>query len=612
MKHFYLLTFLSQFLIHNTYSQDTITYSIHFPNAVHHEAEINLMLRNIVENAVTAVMSKTSPGRYAVHDFGKNIYNLNASDSEDTKIEILKTKPDEWEISGINSDLHLSYTLYANRADGTYSGIDAEFANLNIPSSLIWIKGMEQNPVKVIFHLPDTNQWKIATQLLVLDSARQVYAAPNLEYLMDSPCMLSDFSLKELEKDQMDGFSIRMAIKSDVKEGDINRFAEMTSAVIHEQKVIFGEFPTFMDSTYTFLCSYGPGFHGDGMEHRNSTMISSEIPLTGNLETMIGTISHEFFHAWNMERIRPASLEPFDFTQPNVSGELWFGEGFTSYYEDLTLCRSGLMDKDRYLNRLGMKINYLINAPGWKYGSPVEMSEMAAYTDESSSIDESNFANTFLSYYVYGELIGLAMDLSLRTEFEGISLDDLMKAMWVKYGKEEKPFTNQDLMNTLAEVCGDSEFAADFFEDYIFGNELPDYESLFDQFGYKLVRKNPGRTSIGFVRLSFDGDTATLLSQPLVESALYEAGVNKGDLILSIDDQPVTSYPELNFIIGTRKIDDEIDIEYSHLGKMKQGSFKLKEDNQFVLIPKERFSMRTSEEEEQRKEDWLRSRVIEN
>ena len=609
MNKAFLLFVLSLTYLQPSLSQDTITYTVYFPNAVHHEAEISLRLERVQSKELTAIMSKSSPGRYSIHDFGKNIYNIKAYDDDNVSVSIQKIEPDVWSLAGINNTLNVSYTLYANHADGTYSGIDAEFANLNMPATLLWIKGMESLPVKVIFNLPDTSSWKIATQLTLLDSVKHIYSAPNLQYLMDSPCILSEFTMKEFNVGLENKQHIRMAINSKASKNDIEHFVDMTKTVLNEQKAIFGEFPTFMDSTYTFLCSYGTGFYGDAMEHRNSTMISSGVPLIGNQNRLIGAISHEFFHTWNMERIRPASLEPFDFTKANVSGELWFGEGFTSYYGDLTLCRSGLLDKDKYINSISRKINFLVNAPGWKYGSPVHMSEMAAYTDHAAANDEVNFSNTFLSYYVYGEMTALALDLSLRTEFEDVSLDDLMMAMWVKYGKEEKPYTNTDIQNTLAEVCGDDDFAEEFFKTYIFGNELPEFEDLFDKSGYKLIKKNPGKTSLGFVRLKFEGDTATLLSPPLVESALYEAGLNKGDLILSIDDQPVTSYPELNFIIGTRKIEDEIDVSFSHFGRLKQGTFKLKEDNQLVLIPKEKFSIRIKEDEEKLRADWLNSKV---
>lgn len=605
----FLLFSLTLIFLQPLFSQDTITYTINFPNAVHHEAEISLRLEHVQSKELTAIMSKSSPGRYAVHNFGKNIYNLNAYDDDNTNVSIQKIEPDTWIFSGINNTLNISYTLYANHADGTYSGIDADFSILNIPATLLWIKGMEHIPVKVIFSITDKSSWKIATQLTMIDSVKHIFSAPNLQYLMDSPCILSDFTINEFNVGFENKQHIRMAINSKVNKDEIEHFAAMTKTIVNEQKTIFGDFPFFKDGVYTFLCSYGHGFYGDGMEHRNSSMITSSIPLAGNQNRLISTISHEFFHAWNMERIRPASLEPFDFTKANVSGELWFGEGFTSYYGDLTLCRSGLLDKDKYINSVSRKINFLVNAPGRKYGSPVHMSEMAPFTDYAASNDDDNFSNTFLSYYVYGEMIALGLDLSLRTEFEDISLDDLMLAMWVNYGMKENPYTNTDIQNTLAEVCGDDDFAEEFFEEHIFGNELPDFEYLFDKLGYKLLKKNPGKSSLGYVRLEFEGDTATLLSKPFVESALYMAGLNKGDLILSIDDQPVTSYPELNFIIGTRKIGDEIDVSFSHFGNLKQSSFKIKEDNQLVLIPKEKFSIKIKEEEEKLRADWLNSRV---
>ncbi len=610
MKKVILSILLSFILLQSANSQDTITYLIRFPNAVHHEADITIKLDNVKDSAVTAIMSKASPGRYAMHNFGKNIYSLFAVDDSNAKYEINRTAPDRWKVSNIHSSVLINYTLYANHADGTYSGIDEDFANLNMPATLLWIEHMEHLPIKVIFDLPDTSSWKIATQLHLLDSTKNSYSATDLQYLMDSPCILGNFELKEFTADIHKSPRFLMAINADSNEEEYDKFVNMTKKVVSEEMKIFGEYPDFSDSTFTFLCSYGEGYYSDGMEHRNSTMISDYIPLTGNQDRLIEAISHEFFHIWNIERIRPAALEPFDFTEIQISGELWFGEGFTNYYGDLALCRSGILDQNSYLNGLSGKLNLFVNAPGWNFGSPVYMSEMAPFTDRSSSIDDDNFSNTFVSYYYYGEMIALALDLSLRTEFKNLSLDDFMKAVWIKYGKEEIPYTNPDLLNTLTEVCGNSDFSRHFFETYIFGNTIPDYESLFDKFGYKMIKKYPGKPSIGFVRLKYEGDTAIMMSNPLIGSALYDAGVNKGDLILSIDDQAVTSYPELNFIIGTRKINDEIDVSYSHLGKLKKGSFKLKEDNQIVLIPKEKFSIRVTEEEELLRSNWLSPIVL--
>ena len=135
-------------------------------------------------------MSKTSPGRYAVHDFGKNVYNVKAFGAHNDQVQIQRVEPDAWEISNIQENLSLQYTLFANHADGTYSGIDADFANLNMPATFMWLEGMEDLPIKVVFDLPGTSSWKIATQLELLDSTTNTYFAPDLQYFMDSPCIL--------------------------------------------------------------------------------------------------------------------------------------------------------------------------------------------------------------------------------------------------------------------------------------------------------------------------------------------------------------------------------------------------------------------------------------
>lgn len=590
------------------FAGDTLYYHIRFPNAIHHEAEIKLTISNPGENDLFFRMSRTSPGRYAVHNFGKNVYNIKASSSDGATLTVKKTEPDVWKVKPEGGSLTISYTLYANRADGTYSGISEDFVVLNMPSSFMWVDELANNPVKVTFDLKGKGKWKIGTQLKELDSAKHIYCAPDFQSFMDSPCLIGDLKFVKLEFDIDQMPEILIAAHTSDTFHDLEKLKNSTQKVILEQARIFGDLPEFENNKYIFLLGLGAGFYPDGMEHRNSTIITDNLQVAGNHDNILGSIAHEFFHVWNVERLRPASIEPFNFTNPMLCGELWFSEGFTSYYGDLSICRAGIFNPERYMNGLSALLNYCLNAPGIHFGSPVYMSEMAAYTDQAAFSDPTNFSNTYLSYYRYGELIALALDLTLRSQFKGKSLDDLMRFMWLKYGKEEKTFTNEDIRKGLAEVIGNEMFASDFFNKYIYGNEIPDFESLFDQIGYKLIKKNPDRTSLGFVRLRFEGDTAVMLSDPLIGNGLYEAGINKGDLILAIDDQPVTSYPELNFIIGTRKIGDELLVRYSNLGKERTGTFKVKEDNQLILIPKERFSIKVKEEEEIMRNNWLNTK----
>src|SRR5690606_4745844 len=146
----------------------------------------------------------------------------------------------------------------------------------------------------------------------------------------------------------------------------------MAKKVVAEQIAVFGEPPDFDYGTYTFIADYLPWVAGDGMEHRNSTILTSTRPLATGALANLGTLSHEFFHTWNVERLRPKSLEPFDFERANMSPDLWLAEGFTSYYDDLTIRRAGLMSNDDLARTLSGMLNTVINMPGRRFFSPVE------------------------------------------------------------------------------------------------------------------------------------------------------------------------------------------------------------------------------------------------
>jgi predicted metalloprotease with PDZ domain len=197
--------------------------------------------------------------------------------------------------------------------------------------------------------------------------------------------------------------TIRIAIHHQGTPAQLDVYERAVRGIVRQQQAaIFGELPRFDFGTYTFIADYLPWVNGDGMEHRNSTILTSTGSLRERALGVLGTVSHEFFHAWNVERIRPASLEPFDFEEANMSGELWFAEGFTSYYGPLTLRRAG---SRRRAVRAAMgrgTINTVVNAPGRRYFSPVEMSMQAPFVDAATSVDPHNRANTFISYYTWG------------------------------------------------------------------------------------------------------------------------------------------------------------------------------------------------------------------
>src|ERR1019366_2590680 len=187
---------------------------------------------------------------------------------------------------------------------------------------------------------------------------------------------------------------------------------------------------------YTFLADYLPYANGDGMEHRNSTVITAAQSIAEGRGRLPDTVAHEFFHCWNVERIRPKGLEPFDFDRANMSGELWLAEGFTQYYGPLVLQRAQLVDIAATARTFPGLVETVTQDSGRLVRSAEEMSRMAPFIDGGRTVDRTNWSNTVISYYPFGGAIALALDLSLRERSDSrITLDDFMVAMWRKYGQ---------------------------------------------------------------------------------------------------------------------------------------------------------------------------------
>jgi predicted metalloprotease with PDZ domain len=538
-------------------------YEISFENAVHHEAEISVTFPNVEKKVLEVRMSRTSPGRYALHEFAKNVYNVSAVDGSGNELEITRPNPHQWNVSGHDGTVKFSYTLYANRGGGTYTGIDETHAHMNMPATFAWARNYEYRPIEITFNKRDDLNWEIATQLKHVEG--NTYYAEDLQYFLDSPTEIADMHFRE---EKVDGQNIRLALHTPASDKEVDEYFGKVMAIVKVQRDIYGEMPKFDYGEYTFLSCYMPNASGDGMEHRNSTYVVSSKPLDRPLgETSIGTISHEFFHAWNVERIRPASLEPFDFEEANMSGELWFAEGFTSYYTGLTLARADIRTDKQYVEGLDGGLNYVVNSPGRNYFNPIEMSYQAPFVDAARSVDPVNRSNTFVSYYTYGSVLGLGLDLSLRTSDKGLNLDDFMKSVWMKYGKTEVPYTVKDLQVALAKYAG-KEFADTYFDNYIFDSKLPDYKSLFSKLGVKLELAEPNKASLGET-IRKQNDEWKMTSNATVGSPIYEAGIESEDVFISIAGTDLNSVENVDEILANHKPGDVIKVVINRWGQEK-------------------------------------------
>ena len=549
-----------------------VRYNVSFANAVHHEARITATFSDVPAGQVLHVrMARSSPGRYAVHDFAKNVYYVLATSGTDQPLSTTKPDPYGWDIkAGDDGTVRFNYTLYGDRTDGTYVGIDQQHAHLGMPAALCYALGQENRAAEVKFDMPAT--WKAATQLRP-GMDKNTFTAPNMQYLMDSPVSLGAQQVRTWKEGDQ---TIELATLYMGPAAELDAYAKNVQKIVKEEKAVFGELPVFDYARYTFLANYLTQATPDGMEHRNSTSVTSPRPLKDEDATRnLSTVSHEFFHAWNVERLRPKDLEPFDFQRVNMSDALWFAEGFTQYYGRLAMRRAKLIEDDDFFDDISRWVNLRLNSPGARYASAIDMSRQAAFTDAASSIDPTNTVNTNLSYYDQGAGLALVLDLQLRQHHRS-SLDKYMQALWQQYGKKQEdrtpanPYTMKDLQRVLGEVSKDTVFAGRFFRLYVHGREMPRFSENLLTAGLVVI---PTR-ALGAAlprQVAFDEEGRCIVAyNTQIGSGLYKAGIDRGDQIVVLDGKEIKSAADLDGVLRKHSPSDVVFVKVKTRGGVER------------------------------------------
>jgi predicted metalloprotease with PDZ domain len=597
------------------FAQAPVSYRFSFPAPEHRWMQVEVTFPDVPPAALQVRMSRSSPGRYALHEFAKNVFDVRVTDGAGRKLVAARPNLHQWDVSGHDGTVRVAYKIFGDRVDGTYLAIDSTHAHMNMPATVMWARGLEQRPATLRFEPPAGSGWQVATQLLA-GADPLTFTAPNLQYLLDSPTELSAFVLRTFTVD--DGARkpvFRIALHHEGSDEEVKAYARDTEAIVREMRHVFGEYPAFESNTYTFLADYLPWASGDGMEHRNSTVLSSSGSLRTAHAALLGTVSHEFFHAWNVERIRPKSLEPFNFEDANVSGELWLAEGFTSYYGPLVIHRAGVNQLAEYARSLAGTINAVTLSPGRAMRSAEEMSRFAPFVDAAAAIDRTSFDNTFISYYTWGAAIGLGLDLTLRDRTDGkVTLDHFMRALWQQFGKSgertpgyvERPYTTGDLVATLGSVARDASFAKDFFARYIQGHEIVDYARLLSRAGLIVRPRNRGAAFIGDVELQA-GDGVRVAQSVPFDSPAYHAGLERDDVLVSLGDVTVETPEDVERALKSQKPGNSVRVVFRRRGRETSADMRLIEDPRIEVVTAEDAGQTVTDSQRRFREQWLSS-----
>ncbi len=539
-----------------------VRYRIHPKNPAAHLFEVCCTVADPDPAGQVFSLPAWIPGSYLLREFAKNIVTLRA-EAGGRPVAVEKLDKSSWRCASLlesgveaGATLSVTYEVYAWDLSVRAAHLDTTHAYFNGTSVFLQVAGHEDRPCEVDIRAPDGESyaaWRVGTALPRLDAPPYgfgTYRAEDYDALIDHPVEIGDFALASFEA----GGVPHDIVVYGRQHADLERLARDLKVICEQHIALFGALPPM--ERYVFLVMAVGDSYG-GLEHRASTSLlckRSDLPQPGesavnnDYRTFLGLCSHEYFHTWNVKRIKPAAFMPYDLSRENHTRQLWAFEGITSYYDDLGLVRSGLISPESYLELLGQTATRVWRGSG-RFKQSVAESSFDAWTKFYRQ--DENAPNAIVSYYTKGALIALALDLTLRAHTQDTrSLDDLMRALWTRYGAPGIGVPESAIEAMAAEIAGVD--LDDFFARYVHGTEDPPLHELLDHMGVHFALRpadnaadtggKPGRsTPEALARRGYLGvrSASDPLGARLVnvfeDSAAQQAGLSAGDIIIAVD-----------------------------------------------------------------------------
>jgi predicted metalloprotease with PDZ domain len=512
-----IVAFVSAWFALSAAAQATINYEISLANPEQHLFHVTMTIPG-VKDEVTVQMAAWN-ALYQIRDFSSHVQQVQAfTGSEPLPIE--KVDKQTWVIRG-TGEIVVRYTTYWDEPGPFGTELNAHHAFINPAMVLLYVPSRRKETVSV--KISDAmHDWRVATPCTyVMERISLAHAegitADGYDALADCPVEVGAFSFLALKNSQP---PVTVVVDGDHwSQSEVE--SELSRIVGYELKLMGGApYPA-----YTFILHIGKGAEnaGGGMEHANGTAIN-----VSSEEQLAGVAAHEFFHLWNVKRIRPASLEPVDYTKEQYTRALWFAEGVTSTYGSYTLLRSGLWSKEQFYADLSDRINELESRPANKWQS-AEQSSLDAWLEKYPWYNGPEFS---VSYYTKGQILGVLLDILIRDRSNNAkSLDDVMRLMNDEFAKKGKPYRDDaDIELSVEKIAGSS--FAEFFRKYVAGAEPLPYEDTLRRAGLEFREVSIHRAGTAFKAERGPGAALTVYSvEP--QSAAWKAGLRPGDVILS-------------------------------------------------------------------------------
>ncbi len=587
-----------------------ISYHVSMPEPYTHLLQVEMRVRATgggganLPARVDLVMPVWTPGSYLVREYARHVQDF-AADANGKALAWRKLNKDTWrvETAGAGRELRATYSVYANELTVRTNELKDSHAFWNNAALLMYVDGQLSAPATL--RVVPFGDWKIATGLPAVSGERNTFRADNFDVLYDSPFLVGDF--KTLS------FEVRGVPHHIVIDGEGNYDAERVrrevQKVVETATTLMGEIP-YKD--YTFLLMLHPSA-GGGLEHLNSTALIMRrfaFRPEAAFDDFLSLAAHEYFHLYNVKRIRPDALGPFDYTGENYTRLLWVAEGITSYYENVLVRRAGLITDKEYLTKVANAIRGLQNTPG-RLEQSIEESSFDAWIKYYRP--DENSINSAVSYYDKGAIVGLLLDLEIRRRTSGAkSLDDVMRSLYRDFFKQNRNYTPEDFQRVAEQAAGAS--LEDFFRHYVRGREELDYNAAFAGVGLQLSTTAPStepgqpaplKPYFG-ANLRQDVDRLIVASVPAGTPA-YNFGLNFNDQIVALDGQRVT-LTTFNARLEEKSPGDEARVTVFRLDELRTFNVKLgaRAEENYRLVPVKQ----PTAEQSRLYEGWLNAPLV--
>ncbi|WP_354360203.1 peptidase M61 [Pedobacter sp. UYP30] len=568
------------FGIMTTKAQVNIGFEVSFKEPQAHYAEVKMNISGLVKDYVDVKMPVWTPGSYLIREFEKSVEAFGAT-SSGKALKVEKVRKNIWRIfSEKAKDIRINYRVYAFEISVRTPFIDESHAFLSPTGIFMYPDGFIKSPSTVTI-VPYKTWTKVSTGLSPVEGKAFTYTAPNFDLLFDSP----------IEVGKQDIFEFSAAgVRHEVAmygggNYDKEKLKVDMAKIVEQETAVYGENP---NEHYVFIV-HNSASGGGGLEHLNSTTLGASrmgYASEKGYKSFLGLVAHEYHHLWNVKRLRPIALGPFDYDRENYTTDLWIAEGFTSYYENKYMLRAGFTTNDEFLNALIGGVATVKNTIGSKYQSAAAASYDAWIIGYRPN---ENSKNNSISYYGKGEVIGILMDLEIIHATKGKkSLDDVMKAMYLKCKKLNRGYTDAEFKAMVEKISGES--FTGFWAKYVNGVDEVDYNKYFGYAGVTISSENiaPGKPYTGIAATL--GNSAITVSGVDRDSPAWLSGLNVNDEISKINglslqevfEKVKLSSPRIDLdtipIVANKAIGDKMSIAISRDGIEKTFELKLQEN----------------------------------